>query len=113
MDHSHSAHGAHSEGGHGSFGSYMAGFVLSVILTVAAFAIVMTGTLTGSNALFAIAGLAFVQIIVHLVFFLHMNTSSSQRWNVTAFAFTALTALIVIGGTLWVMHNVSMHMMSR
>jgi cytochrome o ubiquinol oxidase operon protein cyoD len=42
-----------------------------------------------------------------------MNTSSTQRWNVTAFAFTALTAVIVIGGTLWVMHNVSMNMMSR
>ena len=110
MDHSHNAH---SGEGHGSFGSYMTGFVLAVILTVAAFALVMTGTLTGQNALFAIAGLAFVQIIVHLVFFLHMNTSSAQRWNVTAFAFTALTAVIVIGGTLWVMHNVSMNMMSR
>jgi cytochrome o ubiquinol oxidase operon protein cyoD len=110
MDHSHNAH---SGEGHGSFGSYMTGFVLSVILTVAAFGLVMTGTLTGQNALFAIAALALVQIVVHLVFFLHMNTSSEQRWNVTAFAFTALTAVIVIGGTLWVMHNVSMNMMSR
>jgi cytochrome o ubiquinol oxidase operon protein cyoD len=110
MDHSHNAHSGES---HGSFGSYMTGFVLAVILTVAAFGLVMTGTLTGQNALFAIAGLAFVQIVVHLVFFLHMNSSSAQRWNVTAFAFTVLTAVIVIGGTLWVMHNVSMHMMSR
>ncbi|WP_233835391.1 cytochrome o ubiquinol oxidase subunit IV [Paraburkholderia sp. ZP32-5] len=112
MDHSHSHHG-HSGESHGSFGSYTIGFVLAVILTVAAFALVMTGTLTGSNALFAISGLALVQIIVHLVFFLHMNGSSAQRWNVTAFAFTVLTAVIVVGGTLWVMHNVSMHMMSR
>jgi cytochrome o ubiquinol oxidase operon protein cyoD len=113
MDHSHHSHLAHSGESHGSIGSYATGFVLSVILTAAAFGLVMTGTLTGQNALFAIAGLAFVQIIVHLVFFLHMNTSSAQRWNVTAFAFTALTAVIVIGGTLWVMHNVSMNMMSR
>jgi cytochrome o ubiquinol oxidase operon protein cyoD len=63
--------------------------------------------------LLAIAGLALVQIVVHLIFFLHLNTSSEQRWNVMAFAFTLLTAVIVIGGTLWVMHNVSMHMMSR
>jgi cytochrome o ubiquinol oxidase operon protein cyoD len=69
--------------------------------------------LTGENALLAIAGLALVQIVVHLIFFLHLNTSSEQRWNVMAFAFTLLTAVIVIGGTLWVMHNVSMHMMSR
>ncbi|HYS64292.1 MAG TPA: cytochrome o ubiquinol oxidase subunit IV [Paraburkholderia sp.] len=113
MDHSHNSHSAHSGESHGSLGSYTAGFVLSVILTGAAFGLVLSGTLTGENALLAIAGLALVQIVVHLVFFLHMNTSSAQRWNVTAFAFTALTAIIVIGGTLWVMHNVSMHMMSR
>lgn len=110
MDHSHNAH---SGEGHGSLGSYTTGFILSVVLTVAAFGLVMTGTLTGENALLAIAGLAFVQIVVHLVFFLHLNSSSAQRWNVMAFAFTVLTAVIVIGGTLWVMHNVSMHMMSR
>ncbi|MEK6293898.1 MAG: cytochrome o ubiquinol oxidase subunit IV, partial [Paraburkholderia tropica] len=52
-------------------------------------------------------------IVVHLVFFLQMNTSSGQRWNVTAFGFTVLTVLIVVVGTLWVMHNVSMNMMSR
>lgn len=113
MDHSHHSHLAHSGESHGSIGSYTAGFILSVILTAAAFGLVLNGTLTGENALLAIAGLAFVQIVVHLVFFLHMNTSSAQRWNVTAFAFTVLTAVIVIGGTLWVMHNVSMHMMSR
>ena len=71
------------------------------------------GTLTGENALLAIAGLAFVQIVVHLIFFLHMNASSAQRLNVMAFGFTVLTAVILIVGSLWIMHNVSMHMMSR
>lgn len=110
MDHSHTAHSGES---HGSLGSYTAGFILSVLLTAAAFGIIMTGSLTGNNALLAIAGLAFVQIIVHLVFFLHMNTSSAQRWNVMAFGFTVLTAVILIVGSLWIMHNVSMNMMSR
>lgn len=110
MDHGHTAHSGES---HGSFGSYTAGFILSVVLTAAAFGIIMTGSLTGHSAVLAIAGLAFVQIIVHLVFFLHMNTSSSQRWNVMAFGFTVLTAVILIVGSLWIMHNVSMNMMSR
>ena len=110
MDHAHTAHSGES---HGSFGSYTAGFILSVLLTAAAFGIIMAGSLTGHNAVLAIAGLAFVQIIVHLVFFLHMNTSSSQRWNVMAFGFTVLTAVILIVGSLWIMHNVSMNMMSR
>jgi cytochrome o ubiquinol oxidase operon protein cyoD len=99
MDHGHTAHSG--------------GFILSVLLTAAAFGIIMTGSLTGQSAVLAIAGLAFVQIIVHLVFFLHMNTSSAQRWNVMAFGFTVLTAVILIVGSLWIMHNVSMNMMSR
>ena len=110
MDHGHTAHSGES---HGSFGSYTAGFILSVLLTAAAFGIIMTGSLTGQSAVLAIAGLAFVQIIVQLVFFLHMNTSSAQRWNVMAFGFTVLTAVILIVGSLWIMHNVSMNMMSR
>ena len=110
MDHGHTAHSGES---HGSFGSYTDGFILSVLLTAAAFGIIMTGSLTGQSAVLAIAGLAFVQIIVHLVFFLHMNTSSAQRWNVMAFGFTVLTAVILIVGSLWIMHNVSMNMMSR
>jgi cytochrome o ubiquinol oxidase operon protein cyoD len=32
---------------------------------------------------------------------------------VVAFGYTVLTALLLIIGTVWVMHNVSMHMMSR
>jgi cytochrome o ubiquinol oxidase operon protein cyoD len=61
----------------------------------------------------ALAVLALVQIVVHLVFFLHLNTSSGQRWNVMALVYTAVAALILVGGTVWVMHNVSMNMMSR
>ncbi|MGF6574973.1 cytochrome bo3 quinol oxidase subunit 4 [Paraburkholderia fungorum] len=104
---------SHAGESHGSVGSYIVGFVLSVILTAAAFVLATNGVLTGNHALLAIAGLALVQIVVHLVFFLHMNSSSAQRWNVTAFGFTVLTAVILIGGTLWVMHNVAMNMMSR
>ncbi|HEY2000556.1 cytochrome o ubiquinol oxidase subunit IV [Paraburkholderia sp.] len=110
MDHSHNAHAGES---HGSLGSYAIGFILSVVLTAAAFGIVLTGAVSGQNAVLLIAGLAFVQIIVHLVCFLHMNTSSEQRWNVMAFGFTVLTAVILIVGSLWIMHNVSINMMSR
>ncbi len=46
--------------------------------------------------------LAFVQIVVHLIFFLHMNASSAQRWNVMKrFGFTVLTADSRSSGSLW------------
>jgi cytochrome o ubiquinol oxidase operon protein cyoD len=108
-----STHTAHSGESHGSAGSYIVGFVLSVVLTAAAFGVVLKGVWTGESAIIAIAVLALVQIVVHLAFFLHMNSSSEQRWNVMAFGFTVLTAVILIGGSVWIMHNVSMNMMSR
>jgi cytochrome o ubiquinol oxidase subunit IV len=52
-------------------------------------------------------------VLVHLTYFLHMDASSSQRWNVVAFIFTVLTAAIVIGGSIWIMHNVATNMMLR
>ena len=110
MAHAHSIDTGES---HGTVSSYVIGFVLSVVLTAAAFGIVTQHWLPQLESVIALAVLALVQIVVHLVYFLHMNTSSSQRWNLTAFGFTVLVAVILIGGTLWVLHNVSMQMMSR
>ncbi|MBB2204518.1 cytochrome o ubiquinol oxidase subunit IV [Gluconacetobacter takamatsuzukensis] len=107
------AHTDHSGASHGSVGSYLTGFVISVLLTVAAFGIVMAHSFSPSGTIAAIAILAAVQIVVHLVFFLHMNTSSEQRWNVMAFVFTVLTVFILIVGTLFIMHDTSINMMSR
>jgi len=106
-------HAIHNPAGeaHGSLGAYLTGFALSVVLTAAAFWLVMSGVLTGSNAIVGVAGLAVVQIMVHLYYFLHMNSSSEQRWNVSAFAFTAVIIAIVVGGTLWVMYNANHLMM--
>lgn len=108
-----STHSIDEERSHGSHGGYLTGFVLSVVLTALSFLVVRQGGLSKEAILMGIAVLAAVQVVVHLIFFLHMNTSSGQRWNVIAFGFTVLTVTIVIGGTLWVLHNVSMNMMSR
>ncbi|MEM5421488.1 cytochrome o ubiquinol oxidase subunit IV [Paraburkholderia ferrariae] len=103
---------SHAES-HGSLGGYVAGFILSVLLTAGAFGVVLHGTLDASAALIVIAVLAFVQVVVHLVFFLHLNTSPGQGWNVLSLAYTVLAAAFLIFGTIWVMHNVGALMMSR
>ena len=107
------AHSIDTGAGHGSVRSYVIGFILSVVLTVAAFGLVTQQVMGPTESIIAIAVLAFIQILVHLVFFLHMNTSSSQRWNLLSLASAVLVAVILIGGTLWVLHNVGAHMMSR
>ncbi|ATU73408.1 cytochrome o ubiquinol oxidase subunit IV [Komagataeibacter medellinensis] len=98
---------------HGSVGSYLTGFVLAVILTVAAFGLVMSHAMSPSATGGAIALLAVVQIVVHLIYFLHMNGSSEQRWNVMAFVFTVLSVLVLVAGTMFIMHDTSINMMSR
>jgi cytochrome o ubiquinol oxidase operon protein cyoD len=106
-----SAHTSQAGAGHGSAKSYVIGFVLSIILTVIPFWIVMHPSLSHSTVMAVIYGFAVVQILIHLVCFLHMNTSSEQRWNVVAFAFTVLVVAILISGSVWIMLNVKYNMM--
>ena len=102
------------EGGHApsTFRGYMTGFALSVILTVIPFWLVMDGVLASSGATaLAILLIGAVQIVVHMVYFLHMNPKSEGGWNLFALIFTAVLLVIVLAGTLWVMHNMNTHMM--
>ncbi|TWI53346.1 cytochrome o ubiquinol oxidase operon protein cyoD [Pseudomonas duriflava] len=106
-------HVVHAGSSHGSTKSYIIGFILSVILTVIPFGLVMYPTLSESATLIVIWVMAIVQIFVHLGFFLHMNTSSEQRWNVVAFAFTILITVIVVAGSLWIIHGMHSNMLAH
>lgn len=110
----HSDHGHHGEGGadHGSLKSYMIGFVLAVILTAIPFAIVMGGGFEDKRITVALITLfAVVQIIVHMIYFLHMNPKSEGGWTMLAMIFTLVVVVITISGTLWVMYHMNANMM--
>ena len=96
---------------HGTFGSYMLGFILSVVLTAAAFAAVMVpGVVARDLIVPVIIGLAVVQMFVHVYFFLHLSAAPDQRWNVNAFAFAVMTVIILVIGSLWIMSNINTNM---
>ena len=97
--------------GTGSLKSYLTGFVLSLILTAVPFALVMSGAWPPPAALAAIFSAGIVQILVHLYYFLHLDTSSAARWNVLAMIFTVLIMLLFVGGTLWIMSTLNYRMM--
>lgn len=110
----HGAHNAHHDDGlpHASLREYLTGFVLSVILTVIPFWLVMGGVLssklltTGIILIFAVA-----QMLVHIVYFLHLNTRSEGGWNMLASIFTIVLVVIAIAGSLWVMYHMNANMM--
>lgn len=112
-DHAHhDAHDHHGGAAHGSRREYWIGFILSVLLTAPAFALVMTGIIPDPRVTAGIViALALVQIVVHMIYFLHMNTKSENGWTMLALIFTAIIVLIVIAGSLWVMYHMNLNMM--
>jgi len=106
------SHGHDSSEPHGSFKGYVTGFLLSVVLTAVPFWLVMGGAIPNktTTALIVIA-FAFVQILVHMVYFLHMNTRSEGGWNMLALIFTTVLVVITLAGSLWVMYHMNENMM--
>ena len=103
-------HAEHHDGG--SRQSYLIGFGLSVILTAIPFWLVMTGVLVDKQLTgIAITILAAIQIVVHMIYFLHMNTRSESGWTMMALIFTIIMVVIALTGTLWVMHHLNFNMM--
>jgi cytochrome o ubiquinol oxidase operon protein cyoD len=97
--------------GHGSYRSNTIGFVISLLLTLASFGMVMSGKFPTSIALAAIVTLAILQLIAQMHFFLHLDSSPSQRWNLMVLIYTLIIIVFVVTGTLWIMYNTSIRMM--
>jgi cytochrome o ubiquinol oxidase operon protein cyoD len=104
---------AMSDAGQSTLISYVLGFSLSVLLTLAAYLSVANHALMGKSLVLVIAGLAVVQLFVQLLFFLHLGRESRPRWNLLVFSFMLLVVGIVVGGSLWIMDNLNYHMTSR
>jgi cytochrome o ubiquinol oxidase operon protein cyoD len=96
-------------------GVYIAGFLLSIILTVVAYLLVQRHVSSGHAAIshdvliFMITSLALIQLMVQLVFFLHLDSESKPRWNLTVLLFAALVLVIIVFGSLWIMNNLNYH----
>lgn len=100
----------HPGAAHGSFKQYTIGFILSIVLTLIPFGMVMTG-MKGEGVALAIGVTAFAQVLVQLIFFLHLNGSEEQRWDSIAFIYTILTIAFLFVGSIWVMNHLHTNMM--
>ncbi len=88
---------------------YVIGFLLSIYLTVTAYLMVTHHLFGGWALVAAIVSLALIQLVVQLVFFLHLGRESKPRWNLLIFLFMLMVVIIVVFGTLWIMANLSYH----
>lgn len=116
----HAAHGASLEAAHGhdakashaTLRGYLTGFGLSVLLTAIPFWLVMSGVTGDKHATALIVmALAGAQIVVHMIFFLHMDAKSEGGWSLMALIFTLILVFIALTGSLWVMYHLDSKMM--
>ena len=91
--------------------SYVIGFVSSLLLTILAFVCVQFQLLSGTQLLLAIGVLAIIQAIVQLYYFLHLGSEAKPRLRLMTFLFMFLILLIIVGGSIWIMHHLNYSMM--
>ena len=98
---------------HGTVRYYIIGFILSIVLTVIPYVLVTQHILDSDLTIFSIIVAGILQLVVQLVFFLHLGSESKPRWNLMAFIFTIVIVGILVVGSLWIMHNLDYNMMDH
>lgn len=91
---------------------YIIGFGLSIILTFLAYIAVLylKSDLSKTLLIGSILFIAFLQLFVQLVFFLHLGTEDPPKWNVIFFITTFIAITVVVVGSVWIMNNLNYNM---
>lgn len=90
--------------------SYILGFLFSVVLTIIPFILAIKNIFSSEINYTVFLFCAISQIIVHFIYFLHLNFSSKERWNLITLLFVIIIIFIVVFGSIWIMCNLNHHM---
>ena len=99
---------------HGWIASYkpiIIGFILSLLMTFAAYDVVVKHHLKGEVLLFSVMGFGLLQVIFQLIFFMQVGLESSPRWNLWMFFVSLIIITIIVIGLLWIMVNINANAM--
>ena len=94
-----------------SYLSYTAGLGLAILATIASFIVSQTNLLWAPGIPVGLVVLAFAQIGIHLVFFLHLGSGPDSTNNILALAFGVLIVFLIIAGSVWINANLSSNLM--
>ena len=110
----HRPHAGPADEPHGTLREYVIGFLLSAVLTAIPFWLVMGDVGWSKQTIaFVIMAFAAVQMVVHMIFFLHMTPKSEDGWTLTSLIFTLILVVITLAGSLWVMYHLDSNMMPQ
>lgn len=94
-----------------SFKVPVIGFMLSLLIIIAMYGLVTHEYLKAELLTWTLFGLGAVQALIQFIFFLHLGMESKPHWSTITFLFTLLIVFLVIGGSLWIMHNLDYNVM--
>ena|ERR1700722_528196 len=87
--------------------SYFNGYILALILTFAAYLAVVNGA---PHPIVIIVSLAVIQLVVQLVYFLHISLRSKSRMQTSILVFALIGIGILLSGSLWIMYHLNYNM---
>jgi len=93
-----------------TIGRYVAGFGLSLALTIVAYFLAM-GYPTHPLMLIILGALALAQLAVQLTYFLHLGDEVGPRLKQLSFGFMSVLLLILVVGSIWIMVNLNERML--
>lgn len=82
---------------------YIIGYILSLILTVAAFGLALSHTMSFVPLSVTLLVLATLQIFVQLFFFMHVTESNGPAYHVMTLILGAILVITIVGGSIWIM----------
>jgi cytochrome o ubiquinol oxidase operon protein cyoD len=94
-----------------SLNSYVVGFGLSLLLTLASYLLVSNHGLSRRGLMAVTTIFALTQFFVQMIYFLHLHIETKPRWKLLVFSFMTVVVLILVLGSLWIMSNLNYRMM--
>ncbi len=91
--------------------TYLLGFFLSVVLTLAAYFLVVTHVLVGRVLSVVLLGLGVTQALIQLFCFLHLGRERKPRWNLLTFLFMLVVLLVLVIGSMFIMYSLNYRLM--
>lgn len=91
--------------------TYLIGYMLALVLTGAAFAVVVRPVAAFAGTFAVVLTLALVQLLVQFRCFLHISLKRSARVDLLLVLFSGVIIALMVSGTLVILFNLRMRMM--
>lgn len=89
---------------------YAFGFLGALIITGAIYLATTGAWLSGMALAALLLALASAQLLIQLLVFLHIRGEKKPRWTLWSIVYTVVMMLIIVVGSMWIMHNMNYNM---